>query len=149
MISSNGTRRTPLEPCQNVGHVIQQYNTAYTNDSLAYSTQTELINASKTTLDVKKRDEAVTELRRMAVEAISGAMEAAGGLDILLTSESTIIRHLALADWAHGAVPTGQWKKNDQPLGMIAIPMDGRLDTLLRFMRRWQRVFPDVINRPE
>lgn len=114
-----------------------------------YDTQTELINANKTTLDESKHAEGLAGLRRMATDAITEVMDSSGGLDILITSESTIIRHLALAGWAHGAVPMGHWAKNGQPLGMIAIARDGREDTLFRFMKRWEKTFAQIIDRPD
>lgn len=113
-----------------------------------YDTQTELISANKTTLDAAKHGEGLAALRKMATDTITEVMDKAGGLDILLTSEGTIIRHLALAGWAHGAVPMGHWAKNGQPLGMIAIARDGREDTLFKFMKRWEKVFGQVIDRP-
>lgn len=66
-------------------------------------------------------------------------------LDIVISaSDASLITFSSWAGWPVATVPVGNLSKNDQPWGFLALPRDGRLDLLTRFMQGFHDSFEGV-----
>lgn len=77
-----------------------------------------------------------TELRRLAQEEGIARIMREQDLDIVLSaSDASLISFSSCAGWPVATVPVGNLAKNDQPWGFFALPKDGNLGVLLRFIK--------------
>lgn len=66
-------------------------------------------------------------------------------LDIVLSaSDSSLISFSSCAGWPVATVPVGNLAKNDQPWGFFALPRDGNLSMLMRFMKGFHGKFGGI-----
>ncbi|PSR82679.1 amidase-like protein [Coniella lustricola] len=109
-----------------------------------YTTQTELIASLHNTMDQKKHDAAAAGLRHLGRQEGMAKMMRDLDLDIVLSaSDAELISFSASAGWPVATVPVSKLTKNDQPWGMFALPRDGRLDLLARFLIAFGQHFGD------
>lgn len=86
-----------------------------------------------------------TELRRLAREEGIARMMREQDLDIVLSaSDASLISFSSCAGWPVATVPAGNLTKNDQPWGFFALPRDGNLGILLRFIKGFHGGFEGV-----
>lgn len=112
---------------------------------LAYTTQTELVKCLREPISQEAHDAALAALRHCAREETMAAYMRSQNLDIVLSaSDASLITFSSWAGWPVATVPVGNLSKNDQPWGFFALPRDGRLDLLTRFMRGFYDSFEGI-----
>lgn len=90
----------------------------------------------------EKHDAAATGLRHLAQQDGMAKLMRDLNLDIVLSaSDAELISFSATAGWPVATVPVGNLAKNGQPWGMFALPRDGRLDLLARFLMAFDEHF--------
>lgn len=86
-----------------------------------------------------------TELRRLAREEGIARVMREQSLDIVLSaSDASLISFSSCAGWPVATVPVGNLTKNDQPWGFFALPRDGNLCVLMRFIKGFYGGFGGV-----
>lgn len=103
----------------------------------AYTIQTELLKCLNEPVSKEAHDAAAAALRYLAREQTMAAYMRTQNLDIILSaSDASLITFSTCAGWPVATNPVGNLSKNDhQPWGLFALPRDGRLDLLTKFMR--------------
>lgn len=93
----------------------------------------------------EKHDAAASALRYLAREGTMAKYMRDQNLDIVLSaSDASLIVFSSCAGWPVATVPVGNLAKNGQPWGFFALPRDGRLDLLTRFMRGFHHDFEGI-----
>lgn len=88
---------------------------------------------------------AVSELRRLAREEGLARLMREQDFDIVLSaSDASLVSFSASAGWPVATVPVGNLAKNGQPWGFFALPRDGKMSLLMRFMKGFFENFEDL-----
>ncbi|GAB0138513.1 hypothetical protein EsDP_00006748 [Epichloe bromicola] len=107
-----------------------------------YTTQTELIAATRCTMTGETCAEVAAQLGRLATAETMGKMMDEHALDVVLSnSDAALVSYASCAGWPVAAVPLGRMTRSGQPFGMFAIARHGGEDVLLTLMRAWDDVF--------
>lgn len=107
-----------------------------------YTTQTELIAATRSTMTGERCAEVAAQLGRLATAETMGKMMDEHALDVVLSnSDAALVSYASCAGWPVAAVPLGRMARNGQPYGMFAMARHGGEDVLLTLMRAWDDVF--------